>query len=110
MRACAGGLEGKRPDRLVELQPVVLRLRGLDESEVLGDGHRLTPAGDAELPVDGDRLGLDRVPRDVEALADLPERQMRGEERKHAELGSCEPGVAPGTGLGYRGELELQPR
>src|SRR5512132_3438355 len=83
MRACVGGLEGKRPDRLAGLT-VFLRLRCLDEADVLGDGDRFAPAGDTELPVDGDRLGLDRVPRDVEALADLPEGQVRGEVRKQA--------------------------
>src|SRR4029453_13576387 len=66
MRVWVGGLEGKGPDRVAGLQPVDLRLRRLDEADVLGDGDRLAPAGDAELPVDGDRLGLDRVPRDGE--------------------------------------------
>ena len=30
--------------------------------------------------------------------------------RKQAQLGPREPGAAAGTGLGHRGELELQPR
>src|SRR4029453_5031746 len=91
MRVWVGGLEGKGPDRVAGLQPVDLRLRRLDEAHVLGDGDPLAPAGDAELPVDGDRLGLDRVPRDVETLADLAEGQVRGEVRKQAQLGRREP-------------------
>src|SRR5215470_15610916 len=66
IRAWAGALEGT--DRVPHLDP---RLRGFDETDVLGDRDRVAPARDAELAVDGDRLGLDRVPRDVEALADL---------------------------------------
>src|SRR3954451_16280762 len=58
----------------------VLRLghRGLVEQAQLGRAlDRVAPRGDSELPVDGDRLRLDRVARDEEALADLAEGQVR---------------------------------
>src|SRR5438477_1975761 len=47
----------------------------------------VAPRRDIELPVHGDRLRLDRIPRDVEAQRDLAKREVAGEERDEPELG-----------------------
>jgi hypothetical protein len=100
MRVWARRLEDT--DRLANRQQLFLRLRRLDEADLLGDGDRLAPAGDAELAVDRDRLGLDRVPRNVQALSDLPEGQVRGEEREQTQLGAREPRACAGTSFRSR--------
>ena len=48
---------------------------------------RLAARRDAELAVDRDRLRLDGVPGDVQPLADLPEREVGGQQRQEPELG-----------------------
>src|SRR5881396_3730495 len=53
----------QHPQVLAEPEPVRLR-------------DRLAPARDPELAVDGDRLRLDRVPRDVQLLGDLAEGEV----------------------------------
>ena len=63
----------------------------------------------AELPVDGDRLGLHRVAGDEEPFADLGEREMRREQREQAQLGGGQRRSADGFALrtcrGGRAEL-----
>src|SRR5262245_66458594 len=85
-------------------------LRDRDQAEALRDRDGLAPARGAQLSVDGDCLGLDRVPRDMEPLADLLEGQMRREERKEAQLGASEPGARAVLRPGHRRDLLLEPR
>src|SRR5436309_1617233 len=84
--------------------------RGLRRARGLGlaDDPRRLAARDAELPVDRDRLGLDRVARDVEALADLAEREVGREEGQQSELGRGQAGGLLAVRHGYRRELLLQ--
>ena len=74
-------------------------LRGrVEQAELRRLLDRVAAAGDAELPVGRDRLGLHGVPRDVEALADLAEGEVGREEREQSELRGREPGrPAPWT-------------
>src|SRR5207247_9889643 len=58
----------------------------LAETESVGLRDRLAAARDSELPVDRDGLGLDRVARDEELLGDLPEGEVRRQQRKEAKL------------------------
>src|SRR5215218_2486461 len=53
-----------------------------EEAELLGVPDRLAPGRGAELSVDRERLGLRRVPGDEQALADLPEGQVAGQQRQ----------------------------
>ena len=57
-------------------------LRAGQYTELVAARDRLAAGGHAELPVDGDRLRLHRVPGDVQSLADLPEREVGGEQRE----------------------------
>jgi hypothetical protein len=61
-----------------------------EEPHLMPAHDGLAARGNAELPVDGHRLGLHRVPRHVQSFADLPERQVRGQQRQEAELGRRE--------------------
>ena len=49
--------------------------------------HRLAARGNAELAVDRDRLGLDRVARQAQPLADLQQGEMGRQQRQQAQLG-----------------------
>ena len=60
----------------------------LDQAKAVGARDGLAPAGRAELPVDADRLRLDRIAGEEEARADLPEGKVRREHRHEPELGS----------------------
>ena len=60
--------------------------RPLDQPQARGAVDGIAPAGDPQLAVQGDRLGLHRIARDEGALADLAERQMGRQERKQPEL------------------------
>src|SRR5215213_10383875 len=78
----------------------------LREPQALRLGDGVAAARDAELSVDGDRLGLDRVARDEELICDLAEREVGREERQQPELGRRKADVAP---LGLRRDVDLQP-
>src|SRR5215212_7287787 len=78
----------------------------VDETQVDGTLDRVAAVRDAELSIDRDRLRLDRVPGDVELLADLRERQVRGQERKQAELRRSQTYSSPP--LGNRLDLLLE--
>ena len=57
---------------------------------------RLRAAADVELAVGRQRLRLDRVGRDVQAVADLAEAQVAGQEAQHAQLGHRQRGQLAG--------------
>jgi len=50
-----------------------------EQPELVHPGDRRSAGGDAELPIDRDRLCLHGVPCDVEPLADLAEGEMGGQ-------------------------------
>ena len=50
-----------------------------EQPELVHPGDRRSAGGDAEFPVDRDRLCLHSVPCDVELLADLAEGEMGGQ-------------------------------
>src|SRR4029450_9324685 len=50
------------------------------QAELLGAFDGLAARGHAQLAVDGYRLGLDGMGRQVQPLADLPERQVGGQQ------------------------------
>src|SRR5262245_42912036 len=93
----------------MRVELLVSGVRGRDQAEALRDADRLAPARGAKLPVDGDRLGLDRVSRDVEPLADLLEGQMSGEQRKEPQLCAREPRARAVLRPWHRGDLPLEP-
>ena len=59
----------------------------LDEAELGRPLYRLAAGGRTELAVRADGLGLHGVPRDLEVLGDLPEGQVRRQEREEPQLG-----------------------
>src|SRR6266508_4786020 len=61
------------------------------QAKVLGVLDRLATSRDAELAIDRDRLGLDGVRRQVQALAELAERVMRGQQREQPQLRRRQP-------------------
>src|SRR5262245_22152990 len=63
----------------------------IDETELACPVDRLAAARDPELPIDRDRLRLDRVAGDVEPVADLAEGEVGGQQRQQAELGPGQP-------------------
>jgi hypothetical protein len=58
-----------------------------EQAELLGMVDRLASGRDAELSIDRERLGLHRVLRDEQPLANLPEAQVAGQQRQQAQLG-----------------------
>src|SRR4249920_892600 len=82
--------------------------RHCDEPELDGVLDRVASAGDAELPVDGDRLRLDRVARDVQAGADLAEGEVRREQRQQPELRARQTGAVALARRQHRVDLALQ--
>src|SRR5256884_7670726 len=79
----------------------------IDEAEARCAGDGLTPARHTEFSVDGDRLRLDGVPRDVELLSDLSKREVCGEVREQSQFGRSE-GPVDAPAVGRQGELTLQ--
>jgi hypothetical protein len=61
-----------------------------EQAELSGVLHRLATGGDAELAVDRDRLGLDRVLGQEKLPADLRKRQVGAQQRQQAQLGGAE--------------------
>ena len=59
----------------------------LEQAEFVHAVDRLAAGRDAELAVDRDRLGLDRVSGDVQPLPDLPKREVGGQQREEPKLG-----------------------
>ena len=56
----------------------------------VGALDRRAPRRHAELPVDREGLGLHRVRRQVQALGDLPEGEVGGQQRQDPQLGRGE--------------------
>src|SRR5215211_8870586 len=69
--------------------PVWMKLPGAARSEqpkIAGALDRVAAGRDAQLAIDGHRLGLHRVRRYVQPLADLAEGEVRAEVGDQAEL------------------------
>src|SRR6266516_2906882 len=78
------------------------------QAEVLGALDRLAARRHAELAVDRDRLRLDGVRRQVQALADLAERVVGGQQREEPQLRRRErrrPDDVGAHGLQLRSQL-----
>ena len=84
------------PDWEPYTQPIAPKAR---QTEAAGPGDRLAAGRDPELPVEGVRLGLNRVRGKVQPLADLREREMRGKQRQKPQLGCRERRRADGDCL-----------
>src|SRR3954453_14987336 len=82
----------------------------LEGPELTRAGDRLAARGNAELSVRGDRLGLDRVPGDLEPLGHFTKREMRGQERQQEELGARQSRLPARVGDAARLELPTELR
>src|SRR6266571_1699493 len=87
---------GHHPDGMKDRIGTAL---GDQQAEVLGVLDRLATCRAAELAVDRDRLRLDGVRRQVQALADLAERVMGGQEREEPQLRRGERGRPDDVGV-----------
>src|SRR3954453_7515308 len=85
------------------------RASRLEQPDVAGAFDGGAAGGDSELPVDRNRVRLPGVVGEIETRPDLPEREVRGEERKHVQLSRRQRrrswSVAAG---GAQGRLDLR--
>src|SRR5829696_6733315 len=89
------------------MKPADVLARLTAQAQLLSAVDGLASGGDAELAVDRYRLGLDRVPREVQSLADLGEGEVGGQQWEQPQLGGGERREPLGVGVD-RVELGLQ--
>src|SRR5215211_7732702 len=68
-----------------------------EQAEIAGALYRAAARGDVDLSVDGHRVRFHRMRRQVEALADLGEGEVRGEVREQTQLRSGQRGGPGGV-------------
>src|SRR5262245_31032930 len=81
--------------------------RERNEADLLRALDRLAAGGDAELVVHRERVLLHRVVREVQPLADLPEGEVGGQQREHAQL---RPGERRCSDALFADRVELGPQ